>query len=202
MEVEHPLQTGSKVPGGAVGFFFRVDIDPFDPFTQVECPSQAAVLAAPVLGNTGNRNTVGVNLQQAVPVVTQDIEFLLALGIEHIEGFHLVDNGLGHVQIGDRFMLGRFRSCFRSALPFRCRYLGSLAAFGRSRFGCFPACVAGSQRKCCSQSQCKQFGHLFFHAIALLVIGLDNGGRPSFTASARSSLLSFRERFINIIVKR
>ena len=202
MEVEHPLQTGSKVPGGAVGFFFRVDIDPFDPFTQVECPSQAAVLATPVLGNAGNRNTVSVNLQQSVPVVAQDVEFLLTLGIEHIEGLHLVDNGLGHVQIGDRFMLGRFRSCLRSALPFRSGGFSRFSAFGRSWFGCLTACIAGSQRKCCSQSQRKQFGHLFFHAIALLVIGLDNGGIPSFTASARSSSLSFRERFINIIVKR
>ena len=92
VEVEHPLQTGSKVPCVAVSFLLRVDVYPFYSFAQVEGPGQTAVLCIPVLCNAGNRHTMRVNFQQTVPVVTEHIKLFLALRVQHIESFHLIDN--------------------------------------------------------------------------------------------------------------
>ena len=66
VEVENPLQTGSKVLCITVCFFIAVDIDPFYAFAYFECPGQTAIFAAPLFCDTWNQLTLWIGLQQAV----------------------------------------------------------------------------------------------------------------------------------------
>ena len=66
VEIEHPLQAGSKILRYHFSLFVSVHVNPFDTFTDFKGPGLALVLCSPLLSNRRSQCTVGGRLQQAV----------------------------------------------------------------------------------------------------------------------------------------
>ena len=66
VEIEHPLQAGSKILRYHFSLFVSVHVNPFDTFTDFKGPGLALVLCSPLLSNRRGQCTVGGRLQQAV----------------------------------------------------------------------------------------------------------------------------------------
>ena len=82
MEVEDPLHTGQEILSSTFRFLFAVDVYPSDIIAQMEGPSLAAVLAAPIGGDARNWLAVGIDLYQTVHHVGQVLDVPLRLRIQ------------------------------------------------------------------------------------------------------------------------
>ena len=163
VEVENPLQTGSKVLCITVCFFIAIDIDPFYAFAYFEFPGQTAIFAAPLFCDTWNQLTLWIGLQQAVHQAGQVFAVFCTLGVEDVESFQFSGCKSCDVQVFDfvfaagfLFFVGAFSICLAT--------LGiGLAVAALS------ITAASAQYQRCSQCQSQQFRKCLFHVWLFLL---------------------------------
>ena len=88
MEVKNPLHGSQPVAGHALGLLIAVHVHPDHIVPELEGPSQAAVLGAPLPGRSRDQLTLGVYFQQRCVGIAQHIQVKLVLTVENKEGFH------------------------------------------------------------------------------------------------------------------
>ena len=151
--VQYPLHTGCKVVRGNIGFFFAVHVHPFDSVADVELPVQTVVLGSPFICNTSDYFTFGINFQQWVLQVGQNIQLREILAVQNIKGFHLRSGNPAQYQV-----LDFLRFCFFLRLFFLFLALCCCGFAVFSRFFCRGATAAAAQQKSCCQHHGKHFG--------------------------------------------
>ena len=136
-----------------IGFFFAVHVHPFDSVADVELPVQTVVLGSPFICNTSDYFTFGINFQQWVLQVGQNIQLREILAVQNIKGFHLRSGNPAQYQV-----LDFLRFCFFLRLLFLFLALCCCGFAVFSRFFCRGATAAAAQQKSCCQHHGKHFG--------------------------------------------